>query len=523
MIPLPTESPINLPRIQFDFEYESPNEQQERETRQEAVKDNFLRIWQSYKQKVGIDDEHRAPGIDLSHEDWGDTLIECLDTLLIMDFQSEFEYAAGYLYRVEFSKSKTSEIDILSSSTRNLGGLLAAHDLTDGRYPLFLVKALELGNILYAAFDTPDRMPILNWRWKLSKSAKYQTTYEVLDPAMASLSLEFTRLSQVSADPKYFDAAQRVIDRLDEEQSKSNLPGLWSANKDRRFFALGTSTNSFIYYLQKQYILLRGVAQQYRNMYDQAVETAEKHLFFNAMNQDNFDLVFSGNIRVEENDNVFKPNVQSSTCAVGGMLAIGAQIFNRSNDLVMASKLINGCIWAHSSTKSGIIPESFALVDCNGTKPCSWVEKKWQASIALQNSANPLDMEESNWKQKAKNLRLPPGFASISDKSYLLRPHTIESIFTLYRITGNSSLPDVAWKIFQSLYEHTFTPSGNAGLSDVTLLPPPQTEKVGTIEMIQILKKPTLNSNSKLANKAIVYTNNSIILYTLHYYLTYNY
>ncbi|KAB8294321.1 hypothetical protein EYC80_009739 [Monilinia laxa] len=148
-----------------------------------------------------------------------------------MDFQSEFEYAAGYLYRVDFSKSKTSEIDILSASTRNIGGLLAAHNLTDGRHPIFLEKSLELGNMIYAAFDTPDRMPVLNWRWKLSKSAKYQIRYKDLDPVMASLSLEFTQLSQVSADPKYFDTAQRVIFRLDEEQSKSKLPGLWSASK----------------------------------------------------------------------------------------------------------------------------------------------------------------------------------------------------------------------------------------------------------------------------------------------------
>ena len=45
---------------------------------------------------------------------------------------------------------------------------------------------------------------------------------------IGSLSLEFTRLSQVLGDPRIFDAVQRIADTLEEAQPLSKLPGMWS-------------------------------------------------------------------------------------------------------------------------------------------------------------------------------------------------------------------------------------------------------------------------------------------------------
>ena len=44
---------------------------------------------------------------------------------------------------------------------------------------------------------------------------------------IGSLSLEFTRLTQVSGDPKYFDAIQRITDYFDSQQNLTQLPGMW--------------------------------------------------------------------------------------------------------------------------------------------------------------------------------------------------------------------------------------------------------------------------------------------------------
>jgi mannosyl-oligosaccharide alpha-1,2-mannosidase len=49
----------------------------------------------------------------------------------------------------------------------------------------------------------------------------------VLVSEIGSLRLEFTHLSQITGDPCYFDAVQRVMDVFEEQQDKTNLPGMW--------------------------------------------------------------------------------------------------------------------------------------------------------------------------------------------------------------------------------------------------------------------------------------------------------
>lgn len=46
---------------------------------------------------------------------------------------------------------------------------------------------------------------------------------------LGSLQLEFTRLSQITGNNKYFDGVQRVMDELEKWQMKTSLPGMWPA------------------------------------------------------------------------------------------------------------------------------------------------------------------------------------------------------------------------------------------------------------------------------------------------------
>ena len=60
----------------------------------------------------------------------------------------------------------TTEADIINvfeTTIRYLGGFLGAYDLSDGKYPILLEKAKELGEVLYNSFDTPNRLPITRW------------------------------------------------------------------------------------------------------------------------------------------------------------------------------------------------------------------------------------------------------------------------------------------------------------------------------------------------------------------------
>ena len=53
-------------------------------------------------------------------------------------------------------------------------------------------------------------------------------------------------------------------------------------------------------------------------------------------------------------------------------------------------------------------------------------------------------------------------------KHYLLRPETVESLFVLYRTTGDPIYQDWGWEIWQSIEKHCRGPNGYHGLRDVT-------------------------------------------------------
>lgn len=49
---------------------------------------------------------------------------------------------------------------------------------------------------------------------------------------IGSLSVEFTRLAQLTGEPKYYDAIARITDALEKHQDNTSLPGMWPTYLD---------------------------------------------------------------------------------------------------------------------------------------------------------------------------------------------------------------------------------------------------------------------------------------------------
>ena len=64
------------------------------------------------------------------------------------------------------------------------------------------------------------------------KVNSHQPSVMVAVAVLGSLSLEFTRLAQITGNEKYFDAVQRVMNELEKLQGKTSLPGMWPAHVD---------------------------------------------------------------------------------------------------------------------------------------------------------------------------------------------------------------------------------------------------------------------------------------------------
>ena len=261
---LPTDPPLHLPRVQFSFASEGSERAKTRQLRLNTVRNAFRHDWSGYKSFAWLKDEVKplSGGYSDNFGGWAATLVDSLDTLWIMNLHDEFDEAVDAATTIDFSQAKIDTINVFETTIRYRGGFLSAYDLS-GRHEL-LEKAIELGEMLYVAFDTPTRMPIARWEWKKALEGQEQSQTQTLLAELGSLTLEFTRLSQITGNSKYFDAVQRVTDMLKDQQDKTKLPGLWPLICDastldcsqHNEFSLGAMADSTYEYLPKYVYLL---------------------------------------------------------------------------------------------------------------------------------------------------------------------------------------------------------------------------------------------------------------------------
>lgn len=341
------------------------------------------------------------------------------------------------------------------TTIRHLGGLLSAYDLS--REPALLEKAQELGEMLYMAFDTPNRLPGFWLDWESARSGRQDAGTNDPSASPASLSLEFTRLAQLTGNDKYYDAIERVRKFLAGTQEKSKLPGMWPRNIDFRnqdvskdnTFTLGALADSLYEYLPKMFLLTGGLEPAYERMYTRAIDVATEHIIFRPMLPDNKDILFAGTTYVGSGgDMQYHGEGQHLSCFAGGMYLLGGKIFNLEGHVGIGDRLTRGCAWAYDSFPTGLMPEIFDTFRCSSKENCDWVAEDWE---------------------KEGDKRLPKGFKSIHDAKYILRPEAIESVFYLYRVTGQEELRDIAWRMFESIIKSTETSLAYSAISDVTV------------------------------------------------------
>nr|POE85180.1 putative mannosyl-oligosaccharide alpha-1,2-mannosidase [Quercus suber] len=602
LIALPKPSGGRLPKVQHDFAKESDDSKRQRLQRRSEVKAAMERTWKSYRKYAWMQDELTpiSAGGKSPYGGWSATLVDSLDTLWIMDLRDEFKEAVDAAVHIDFSTTTQETINVFETTIRYLGGFLSAYDLSGDRR--LLAKSLELADMLYSAFDTPNRIPNTRWDFHSAAAGNRQEANDgILSAELGTLSLEFTRLSQVTRDDKWYDVAARVMDVFYQQQNSTNLPGMWPLMlngrdgdfKTGKTFTLGAMSDSLYEYLPKMYALLGG-SEMYAEMYNAAMDASTRHAMYRPMLPDNADVLFSGPVEAEapgEIQDVF-PGGQHLVCFAGGMFALGGRLLQNTSHITTGRKLTDGCIWAYEHSKIGIMPEIFSTVPCASQTRCEWDQKKWHDAILARHGDDgkhgvewvikdkrllpgflsnddtryhlrpdgPVEAEapgeiqdvfpggqhlvcfaggmfalggrllqntshittgrkltdgciwayehskigimpeifstvpcasqtRCEWDQKKwhdailarhgddgkhgvewviKDKRLLPGFLSNDDTRYHLRPEAIESVFILYRITGETKYLEKAWNMFQSIMKHTLTEIANAAIEDVT-------------------------------------------------------
>ncbi|CAL3970655.1 hypothetical protein PZA11_007115 [Diplocarpon coronariae] len=482
-IPLPTGKPLEIPTVQAPAPVEDAKAKEVRMRRRDAVKESFVHSWTGYKEHAWLRDEV-APLSGRSRDTfggWAATLVDALDTLWIMGLTEEFATAVRAVQEIDFSSTAARDINVFETTIRYLGGFLAAYDISGGKYSVLLAKAVEVGELLMCCFDTPNRMPISRWDWRrYTEGFAQRAPARMLLSELGSLSLEFTRLSQLTGDPKYYDAVQRIADELERAQNGTKLPGLWpvSINASKpsfdqdAMFTLGGMSDSLYEYFPKQFLILGGLLSQPKTLYENFIDVAKQHMFFRIYNPQDAKLTFSGDVRVSKGDVTMHPRAQHLTCFTGGMVGLASKIFTRPSELQVAEELTQGCIWAYDSSVNGIMPEVFTVLPCPRDLDCKWDEQTWYKALNRNSPFNRVTTETErtlNAQRVMRESRLPHGFTTIDDRRYILRPEAIESVFIMYRITGKQIYADAAWRMFQAVERISRTDIAAAAIADVTI------------------------------------------------------
>ena len=259
----------------------------EREALREEAKEMFLHGFSQYMKNAfpadelmplscrgrfrdGFQERNRGD-LDDALGNFSLTLVDSLDTLVIMNMLPEFEQSVQLVIdHVTFDSDVV--VSVFEVNIRVLGGLISGHVLSnfvkERHAPHMswyrgelLTMAKDLGNRLLPAFNTSTGIPHPRVNLKHGMdSAKIIDVKETCTACAGTMILEFGALSRLTGDHVYESAARKALDYLWKSRNRgSDLIGtilnIHNGDWIRRDAGVGAGVDSYYEYLLKAYIL----------------------------------------------------------------------------------------------------------------------------------------------------------------------------------------------------------------------------------------------------------------------------
>ncbi|XP_046652402.1 ER degradation-enhancing alpha-mannosidase-like protein 1 [Daphnia pulicaria] len=353
------------------------------------------------------------------------TLIDSLDTLLIMGNISEFKRAVKLVIEnVSFEQDST--IQVFEASIRLLGGLLSAHlliidnfkylgdlELDDYNNEL-LDMAHDLAARLLPAFDN-TKTGIPHPRVHLINGVPVEGITETCTAGAGTLLVEFGILSRLIKDPVYENYARRAVKSLWDLKNKDtgllgNTLDIQTGQWTGQLSGIGAGMDSYYEYLLKSFILFN--EPEDLETFQSSYETIKAYLR-------------KGRQKCNDGDgehpiyvNVDMKNGATSTTWIDALQAsfAGLQVLYGDVEEAICSHALYFAVW-----------------------------KKWDAIP-----------ERFNWQRKEPDVSFYP-----------LRPEFAESTYLLYQATKNPFYLRVGQAILESLNLYARAPCGYATLHSV--------------------------------------------------------
>ncbi|KAK9757135.1 hypothetical protein RND81_01G142700 [Saponaria officinalis] len=391
--------------------------------RRQKVKEAMLHAWGSYEKYAWGQDELQPQtknGVN-SFGGLGATLIDSLDTLYIMGLDEQFQRAREWIANsLDFNKEY--DASVFETTIRVVGGLLSAYDLSNDK--IFLEKARDIADRLLPAWDTPSGIPynVIN----LAHGRPHNPGWTRGDSILADSGteqLEFIALSQRTGDPKYQQKAEEAISMLNKTFPADGLLPIYinpNTGSGRSTITFGAMGDSFYEYLLKVWIQgnKTSAVKPYREMW----ETSMKGLssLVRRTTPSSFAYI------CERIGDSLNDKMDELACFVPGMLALGSSGYGREESekfMSLAEELAWTCYNFYQSTQTKLAGENYFFHSGKDM----FVGTSWN----------------------------------------ILRPETVESLFYLWRLTGNKTYQEWGWNIFQAFEKNSRIESGYVGLKDV--------------------------------------------------------
>ncbi|PVH95346.1 glycoside hydrolase family 47 protein [Periconia macrospinosa] len=435
-------------------------------------------------------------------------IVDALDTLMIMNLTKELKHAREWV-STSLNYDKDQDVNTFETTIRMLGGLLSAHYLQEtlpGLKPdnaneedLFLEKATDLADRLSGAYESPSGVP---WASVILKSGEGKSSHAdggASSTAEATtLQLEMKYLAFLTGEVAYWEKAEKVMQVVDDNGAKDGLVPIFIYADKGTFrgdeIRLGSRGDSYYEYLIKQYLQTSKQEPIYLEMWDEALAGVKKHLLTYSKSQ-HFTVVAE---RPNGIDGRLHPKMDHLVCFLPGTIALavteGLPVSEarklptwskqKEEDLVLARELTKTCIGMYRSTATGLAPEiaHFELSD----PPQMYRHQILASKSDMPLSSTDAAPDASHPPEWTKDFIVKP-----ADAHNLQRPETVESLFYLWRITGDDIYREWGWDMFENFVKHTIVHNGGGGftsVNDVTVVPPPSRDNMESFWLAETLK-----------------------------------
>jgi len=438
--------------------------------RANAVKEAAKWAWKGYKEAAwGEDELHPMSRTSGSWFDLGLTLVDSLDTLLLMGLKKEYDEAAQWVSN-SMRLDRPKNVNLFETTIRILGGLLSAYNLTDGDATM-LAKAEELGERLMPAFRTKSGVPFSDVNLGAGTASSPKWGPDSSTSEVTTLYLEFSYLSRLTGSPSYEAAASGVMDIVD--QASGRLQGLCpiminpNTGKFRgNVFTLGARGDSFYEYLLKCWVISGRRDERCLRMYKEAMRGVRERLIDTTAGVGG--LTYVAELKGSGSSAQKQPKMDHLVCFLPGLLALGhyhgvdtSTAKSPISDIELAQQLMLTCYETYRETPVGLAPEIVHFSKHDGDYPKQHKHDVGRGHFEI-------------YQQDSHNL---------------LRPETVESLWVMWQVTRDPVYREWAWLIFRAFEKHTRVRSGGyASLDSVLQVPPKKRDKMESFWLAETLK-----------------------------------